>query len=380
MNFSLEEIFSMYGQYDKFVTVEFNHSSDEYQKFGIRLMGTFLFTLQEREELQAILNSENIPRTDKKIKFSPSELEKNLTPDQKVDLDKDGILCSSIHTVYVTDLPRTNRFTERGKKEFQNIINIKAPEFSGWDELNRVQLGFLHSRYSKGQSLAPREFIEYWSLRKHFNSSTDHEDYIANVINCGQEQRDEIRLEELRIKYNDLSITEDEIKESVKLVVGKIKWKNGIIEKEIQRSTERISTVSENYETELEKLKEICRGFDEKVIAFGDKLIYLDFERFVHIYARHVAETQIGERFADNKTVFQYKFEDIISLIKMVIEEINNDIQEHFKNSPEQPFRRLGNRSVYFDGHYYRVEIDPNGRLKDFHPYNDDRNTGANIV
>jgi len=128
----------------------------------------------------------------------------------------------------------------------------------------------------------------------------------------------------------------------------------------------------------LENLKSICRGFDEKIIAFGQKIIFLEFERFVHIYARHVAETQIGERFAGNKTVFQYKFDDIIRVIKMVVESVNDEIQEHFKQTPDRPFRRMGSRSIYIDGHYYRLEIEPNGMLKDFHPFNDDRNTGAN--
>ena len=369
----------MYGQYDKFVSVEFNRSREEYKKFGLRLMGTFIFTLQEREELQEVLNSDNIPRTNRKIKFKPSELER-LSNEQKVDLDRDGILCSSIDSVYARDLPKINRFAERGKKEFQNVMHIKAPEFNGWDELNYVQLGFLNSRYSKGQALAPKEFYRYWALRKHFNVGTNQEDYIENVINCNQEVKTEIRLEELRIRYDGLSITKDELKELIELDLEKIRSEDKIIEKEIQRSTERINTVSENYGLELEKLKEICRSFNEKIIAFGNKLIYLDFERFVHIYARHVAETQIGERFADNKTVFQYKFDDIITLIKMVIKSVNKEIQEHFRNNPARAFRRQGSRSVYFDGHYYRIEIEPNGRLKDFRPCNDDENTGANNV
>ncbi len=58
MNFSHEEIFSIYGQFDKFVSIEFTYNSEEYQKFGFRLMGTFLFTLEERVELEKLLHLE----------------------------------------------------------------------------------------------------------------------------------------------------------------------------------------------------------------------------------------------------------------------------------------------------------------------------------
>jgi hypothetical protein len=105
MNFSLEEIFAMYGQYDKFVMLEFEYNSEEYQKFGFRLMGNFLFDLDDRFELENKIQKDDISRTDRKIKFLPSELEK-LTTDQKIDLDKNGILASSIHTVLELNLPR----------------------------------------------------------------------------------------------------------------------------------------------------------------------------------------------------------------------------------------------------------------------------------
>lgn len=379
MRFSLEEIFSMYGQYDKFITLEFEYNSEEYQKFGFRLMGTFLFDLNDRIELEKTLQKDEIPRTDRKIKFEPSELEK-LSDEQKTDLDKNGILTSSINTVWASDLPRINRFRELGKKEIQNVMHIKAPDFSGWEELNRVRFGFLNSRYSKEKVLSPQEFIQYWAFRNHFSIDLDKDDYKENFDNNNPEFKEKVRLEELRFKYQDLSISEKEIEEFVKLVVKEILYKNKIINAEIASATERIKEISQNFGSEIEALKKICRGFDEKIIAFGDKIIFLEFERFVHIYARHVAETQIGERFAGNKSVFQYKFDDIIQVIKMVIESANDEIQEHFKQTPEKPFRRMGSRSIYIDGHYYRVEIEPNGMLKDFHPYNDDKNTGANNV
>jgi hypothetical protein len=123
------------------------------------------------------------------------------------------------------------------------------------------------------------------------------------------------------------------------------------------------------YGDKIENLEKICLNFNEQVLLFGDKLIYLDFERFIHIYSRHVTETLISDTYA-GKTVFQYRFEDIMQLISVVLDSAYNEIQDHYKTNSDKPFRRMGSRSIYFDGNYYRVEIDENGRLITFHPYN----------
>lgn len=69
--------------------------------------------------------------------------------------------------------------------------------------------------------------------------------------------------------------------------------------------------------------------FEEEVISYCEKIIYLDYERFLHIYARHVRETQMGGKFAV-KTIFRYQFDDIMHLIKAVLDVAHNDIQQHF--------------------------------------------------
>ncbi|MCF4102844.1 hypothetical protein L1I30_14290 [Gillisia sp. M10.2A] len=379
MRYSYEEIYFHFGQYDIFTTVQFQFDSEEYQKYGIRLMGTFRYELEERAELESIIINPEVPRTDKKVKFIPSEIE-TLTDEQKVELDRDGIQASSISSISTLNLERQNRFSKKGTKEIQNVHNIKAPSFSGWAELYQVQFGFLNRRYNDGEELAPPEKIEYWSLRKRFQIENDKQDYIENVLDVDDKTKKKIRFQELSSKMQDYSISGDEIKEFAKLWIEESDEKDKIINREIQRSSQSLKKVAEEYELELNSLKKICNRFEEKVLLFGKKKVFLNFERFVHIYARHVSETQIGERFALNKTVFQYKFEDILRVIEMVLDSISDEIQAHFESNPNSVFRRMGARSVYIDGHYYRVEIESNGLLKDFHPYNDDdNNTGANI-
>jgi len=178
-----------------------------------------------------------------------------------------------------------------------------------------------------------------------------------------------VKYYELDAKLTDLNIEGDDIKELGSLIAERYIHKEKLIEDEIQKSRLKLSEAAEKYGDELKNLRKICHRFEEEIILFGDKLIYLDIERFLHIYARHVTETQLGGEFI-GKTVFQYKFDDIMRIIKMVVESEADNIQQYFKDNPNGEFRRIGKRSIYFDGQYYRVEIDKAGRLLTFHPYN----------
>jgi len=368
MNFSCEEIYAMYGQYETFVTLEFHYNSEEFKRFGSSLMGVFLYTLEERQQLEEILKKEQIPRTDSKIKFSPSQLEK-LSPENIEILDRYGLQVSSINIVSSFNRPRKNRFVEKGTKEIPNQITIQAPKLNGWQELNRLRFGFLNSILRSGKPFTPYQEIEYWGLRTHFGIGQNLEDY-KQLETRDPEFLKKVRLVELESKFHELAINEEQIQEFTKLTIEKMSYKNAIVDHVIKMSGENIKNVIDSYKEQIDELKKCCYSFEEDVIGFGEKPIYLTFVRFVHIYSRHVSETQIGEKFSGEKTVFQYKFDDIKYLIKMVVDSVSDEIQEHFKLTPEQPFRRLGKRAVYVDGHYYRLVIEPNGSILDFHPYN----------
>lgn len=331
-------------------------------------MGVFIYNIGERRKLEEVLKKENIERTDAKIKFSPSSIEK-LSRENVEALDRCGIQSSSIQIISSFNEPRKNSFIQIGTKEIPNQRKIPMPKIDGWRELNILRFGHLNSIYKSGRLFTPYQEIEYWGLRNHLAHAVDAADFIDAKTRSADFQK-KIRLVELDCKFHELTINHDELDELAKLTVDKIIYKTEIINREIQKSDENIRNVGSNFKGELEELRKCCYPFEEDVIAYGDKSIFLTFERFVHIYARHVSETQIGEVFSGEKTVFQYKFEDIKYLLKMVVVGINDEIQEHFKMNPDQLFRRMGSRAVYTDGHYYRLVIDPTGSIQDFHPYN----------
>jgi hypothetical protein len=368
MNFSNEEIYSMYGQYDKFVCVDFRKDSESYEKYGASLMGNFKYLREERDSLIETLSLKEIPRTEKSILFTPSEFEK-LTEAQIEDLDKNGFLCSDIDAVSSRISQNSNRYKTKGTKDIPNTINIEI-DSRDWQDSQKITYGFLKARYSKNKQLSPRELDEYFGLRTYYNDNTTDAEYKAAVFESdGVKLKNGIRLYELKAKFFDAQITDDEMLEYITLIYEEHKQKKKIIKTELNRTNQKLSELAAKYGDEIENLEKISLSFNEQILLFGEKLVFLDFERFVHIYTRHVTETHISDKYA-GKTVFQYKFDDIMRLISAVLDSASKDIEQHFKDNPEKQYVRLGSRSIYYDGHYYRVEIENTGRILTFHPYN----------
>jgi hypothetical protein len=368
MNFSNEELYYMYGQYDTNISITFFYNSDAYKIFGKSLMGSIIYTEEERRNLEIAIKANPIERTEKKIRLLPSVIEK-LSGEQYEQAERYGILCSDIYEILSYKMPRRNNFTENAKKEVQKTITVNFNAKPR--EINELSYGFLNSRFSRKEPLSPDEINKYLGLRAFFNLANNEPPYSELPSNA-----DAVNYYRLNAKFIALTIDETDMPEFAKLMLQRHQVREGLIRQEIERSGEKFETVAKAHGDEIKNLRDACHGFEERVIIYGEKLIYLDLERFLHIYARHVTETQVGGQFAI-KTVFQYKYDDIIRIIKVVVEQESDAIQEHFQATPEKNFVRIGKRSAYYDGHYYRLEIDTDGRLLTFHPYNNNEERDA---
>ena len=142
-----------------------------------------------------------------------------------------------------------------------------------------------------------------------------------------------------------------------------------IINKELQRASEKVKELPSKYPEEFKYVYGLSLFYRPERLIHGQHPVYLDFDRFIHIFLGHVAETKIGERHETN-TLIQYKINDIKRLMKLVLDKISADIQQHFNDSPGKDFHRNGSRSVYYKGDYYVIHIDKNGRLMAFYKNN----------
>lgn len=369
MKFSYEEIYSMYGQYDTFVTLEFHIGCESYQKYGQSLMGTFKYTLEQRDEMEKVLKLEKIPRSKKKVLFEPSILHKQLTEEQKIDLEKIGIPNEDICGVSSINKPRQNVFVQKGNKKLPKSLEIKID----WSikDIYATTLGLYRTKLKNGILLTDIEKNDYFASLLYFKPETiskEEREFICDGDT--KEIRAVIQEKFLNIKWEiEGELTAIEYKEYTKVI--KLRWTNNIdvLEKEIQRSGNNLKSLPIEMQMKLITLS--CM-FKNEILLMWKKPIWWDIERFLHIYLRHIAELQPDGKFK-NKTNFQYEYKDIRYLICHVIGSVTNDIEEEFKANPSKNFNRQGKRAVYYNGNYYKVEIEPSGRLLTFHAYNDDK-------
>lgn len=372
MRFSYEELYFMYGQYDSFVQIHFCHDIESHQMFeGNYLMGTFRFTNPERIELEK-LRGTTPSRTEKRITFIPSELH-SFSEDINTYLDRDGFLCSDICMISQLNLERQNRYIAKGEKEIPNKIEIKFDARGFCAE--EAHLWLLSQRIKKGLPLIDFEMMDYYGLMLYFNPDEVRDEKAMYSNFEARELLPEVRFRFLKTKFFVDELNEEETGEFQKLLSQSGKELVEALMLELQKAAESKDEIKRNYSSKARLLYSCLAKFEKETLIAGEFPVWWDMERFIHIYARHVKETQIGNR-NQGKSIFQYGFQDVYRIIKIVLEQAENEIVEHFKDSTEV-FVRRGSRAPYYDGHYYRIEIEPNGRLLVFHPYNDDRERNA---
>ncbi|MFY9311393.1 MAG: hypothetical protein WAQ28_20270 [Bacteroidia bacterium] len=366
MNFSYEELYFMYGQYDRFVQLSFHRDSEADKNVAIEyFMGSFKYSHEEIKALEELRGKENIPRTEKRVRFVPSELHE-ISADQQTFLDRDGILCSDICLVSARNFPKENRYTVKGVKEIPYTITVNV-DFSDVNT-DMLTLGLYKSRLKSGHVLRDFEWEEFYGLKYYYEKESIEAEKRIYSDGDGKILKEGIRYHFLMAKYLNDATTEEEMKDLINLGKAKNSLKVNLLIEELKKGSEKIKEIAKVYQDKIGLIYSILFRFEDEVLVPFKFSIWWDSERFLHIYLRHVNETQLGERF-EGKSVFQYKFKEIKRLISIVIERAYDEIVQHFQEKPDKMFVRMGDRAINYDGNFYRVEIEPSGRLREFHPY-----------
>lgn len=368
MAYSREEIFQDYGQFDAPVELTFYIGSESFQKCGRVLYGKFTYTKEERKETQRSIETNPITPTNGKIRFSPSDVPNEIPLDLKGDLDKNGILNTDIVLIRSLDLPRTNRYTTEGVREIQNQIVVQFD--AGGLSPDHMQVGYLRMRIHGKSKLIKEEWEQYCGLELHHNPQRLGEIMASGVVPEDVNQS-VIRYHYLKTKHLHAKLTEGEAMEFEKLLNTYVEEKAKILRAELNKSHQNMKDLFARYQEFLPRIISITVDFETEVLLPYNFPIWWNLERFLHIYLRHVKETNIGDRFV-GKSLFRYEFKDVRRIVSAVIQQEYDAIERHFITDKKTGnFKRKGKRAVYFDGVYYRFEIDNTGLIVVFHPEED---------
>lgn len=361
MRFSIEELFLNFGQFDKVVTLCFNENSKAFKDFNETLTGVFVYTFKERENLQNQIKLETVPRNDGYTKFE--ELINDVNTAQKKDLLTKGILASDISTVFHMQHDKKNEYSSKLIRELPEPIKLEV-DFSDVDT-DAFTLGCYNMLESNGVRLCHFEEDLCNSIRLKRNNGKVPEGLEDKFIDkeTGQIYTG---IKYQYLKDNILNLTDSEREELSTIIKDRTNARVSLLMEEFKRTTDNLKDTLALNQSNVLKFVSMAGFFEPIRLLVIKQPLWLDFDRLIHIFNRHVNEIKVGERTA-NKTSFQYKIDDIIRLIKLVLESIHDEIEQHYIDFPNKPFKRQGEMSVFYHGDYYVIGINEDGKLMDFY-------------
>ncbi|MCL8009396.1 hypothetical protein M8845_18370 [Gelidibacter japonicus] len=365
--FSVEELYAMYGQYDrKYISIEFHKFSESAAKFGRNIGGVLTYYKKEREALEDAISKENVPRTNGLVKIDCSKHEK-LSDEQKKELIENGFVSGDIYEVLASDFPVAKSYNQTGIKEIPNTItvNVDPTDF----DPNRAYLWLYGQRIKNGDILIEDEISKFCGLSLYLQPGSENYDYVKeNGFDENGQRLPKVRFFELEAKLYATDITKEELLEFNEILQARKVERIEAIKKEIKRSTNKsLEQFQEEYPDIYSELQKSRVQFETESLEYHEVVtpIYWDYEGFLHIYLRHCDELAIEGHF-ENKTKFQYTQKDIKRILKIAIEDLKPKINEKLKEGKD--FRIYGDRSLYFNGNHYSLHILADGRVAAFHP------------
>ena len=276
-----------------------------------------------------------------------------------------GVDSQDISEILYFTHPPENTFHSR---TVRNIDTIEIPISTApkGEDLN-WHYGFRKKLIKEEIGLSPRERNSYLAGKYYFEKEklTDLENqeiyFEPTVMN------QDIEWEYLTIKYLREEITEDERKRMTKILQIKKSETNQILDKYLQDAGSSLKKLSkENIEQLVDIYIKVLHFHERRLNVVGKTPIYIDVHSYLHIYFRHVEEMQVNKQF-EHKDNFQWKEENVFTVMENVIQQINKEIQNYFEKDTKNRYSRYGEQSIYFEGDYYTFHIEQGGRISTFH-------------
>ncbi|RED45284.1 hypothetical protein DFQ10_102152 [Winogradskyella eximia] len=362
-DYTHEEIYTIVGKKDKTASITFKYNSDSSKRFGQFVTVVFLYTQKEREELdQLVKKSPFSKHGNLKVKY----LAGNLSKKQIQELELEGINSSDISTIdYFVHDPK-NTFHSKDKRTVKSL-NIPIRTSSKGGDYDWIY-GFQKKLVTDGIGLTPMGRCFYLAMKFYFEPDNLSEEEVQEIYPNGDLiMKEEVEWELFKIKYQREELSQEEKKKCALMFKKKQEESKIILNKYLNESGSSLKKlIANNIEQAAELLIKVEHFKDIKLNVMGSFPIYLDVERYLHVYMRHVEEMQVNKHF-EHKDNFQWNEKDVTFVMQEVINQINDEVQEFFKLNPGKRYSRYGEQSIYFQGDYYTVHIEPTGRISTFH-------------
>lgn len=365
MNHSIQNIFIQVGQFDRYAIFDFYYGSDAYLKYGQTVYGYIIYTPSQRALLKHEIESGNIGSADGLILLDGAlqDSRKNQQLRYEGFMAKDVIHLSTLNTGQIS-----NQYENNSLKEIPNTIKIEFNASGANTE--KMELMMFRQRIADNIPLISYENQKYMSLI-----------LLLEPENITMEDKTKYLIDpKTGLFFNDVTITllrgiinfdkQEQPYRSIlnnALKVRRIERMNYIC-KHLGISIKHIDNLkNKNHEAWSELMRVIYCFEPATLTLWGWKNhVYWDFERFIHIYLRHYKNFFIIESSKGQGTAFQYKFKDIRRIVEIVLKANKDNIEARLSSG--KSFHIQNNNGYYYNGNYYSLKIEADGKLVQFHP------------
>lgn len=362
--FSIEDIYFFSGQEDKYSIFHFYPTSEAFKKYGETVYGWLLYQKKEREALEQKIKNPPYEKTDGKVMLDGA------VKDDAINqlLKTDGFLASEVmkfHNMNHHD-NRVKQYGKAGRKEIPNTINLKF-DASRMD-IYGMELYITGGKIKDGYVIPLHDLISYYSVLSVLRPAdiTDEIRYTYLFQDDKKTLNEQAEFKILEIKYHKRLITQKEQKRLGELIAQRRLERFKVVEKQLGVPMKRIVEFGESYPDQFVEMSNAVMHFRTDTLTNYKTAypVYLDFERFVHIYIKHYDRFWVPGSTL-NGTPFQYNYKDVRRLMVLIIEELKDEIEESLSKGKE--YRKYGDQGYYFNGNYYTLRVGADGRLLQFH-------------
>jgi hypothetical protein len=360
--YTIEEIYELVGKKDKTAQVRFFPGTKSAQKFGLDVTVVFIYTQAEREQLDEMVKAGSKTSGMVRTKYLVGDLNKDVIR----ELEQTGINSDDIFEILYFKTDPANTFHSQEIRTIKKTILTISPKPKGGD-YNWIY-GFKKKLVREGIGMTPNERLLYMALKLYFESNELSDDEKHEIYEDDNATlRPALEWEYLPIKLNRGEASEVELKRLGVLLADRRNRNIELLDKYLQEAGSGFKKLARsNIDQAVSLLMKIEKFKERKFSVTGKFAVFLDIDGFLHIYMRHVLEMKVNAHF-EHKDNFQWAIEDVTTVMEHVMLQIDKEVQEHFMNNPGKRYSRYGQKAVYFEGDYYTVHIEPDGRISTFH-------------
>lgn len=361
--FTQEQLYLYGGRIDSVFTLTFRERSNAQKKFGDEVTVCFIYTRDERKALEedpASLNSHACVKAKLLVPYG-----KQYESVAK-ELSESGIETKDIVQALVLPPNDKNNTYPSKEKRTPKVLEIPFKAEGKGRDIGWMY-GFLKRLKDRGIGLMPEDLSSYLAFKYILEPEEITIEEKQSLFGEDGQIKDAVLFHILLWRQDAEIITDEEKVKLRELKKRRFDGRMALLKQELQKQGLNLERLRKEYPQQAILIL-------EKVISFNDRSfntsgrfpLYMDFESLLHIYFRHAEEMNVGTQFAD-RDKFQLEEKDILAVIRIVMGALNEEYQAYKEQHPEGRFFRSGKMAYYYNGDYYHVNVDADGRISTFY-------------